>query len=303
MIRRAGRPFAVRAVAAAVLLAAVTACQTAAPDDGDSPRSGTASSSFTVVQMNLCLSGLAGCLDASGLPGHPRRRQCARIQAAGPNAVTVNEACRRDAVRIARRTDYDVRFVPVEYAGAPLPCVDPGGRGLFGLAVLTRRPVVRSESEAFVAQAELEERRWLCVSTDDRVDVCTAHLENPDSSRADAANDAQCAELRRVLTRRASRLVLFGGDLNRRNACAPADPGAAPTPRPTSRRASNTSTEAPRSTTRSCGCGRGGSVTTTCSWSALGSCGDRPDEPAGTATPTRSAQALAEPERRPLLSR
>lgn len=220
MIRPAGRPFAARAVAAVVLLAAVTSCRTTAPDDGNAPPSGTASSSFTVVQMNLCLSGLAGCHDAAGYPDI-LDGTVARIQAADPNAVTVNEACRRDAVRIARRTDYDVRFVPVEYAGAPLPCVDPGGRGLFGLAVLTRRPVVRSESEAFVAQAELEERRWLCVSTDDRVDVCTAHLENPDSSRADAANDAQCAELRRVLTRRASRLVLFGGDVNRHNACAP----------------------------------------------------------------------------------
>ncbi|WP_107767504.1 endonuclease/exonuclease/phosphatase family protein [Nocardioides terrigena] len=220
MIRPAGRPFAAGVVVAAVLLVAVVSCRTVAPDDGDSPRSAAASSSFMVVQMNLCLSGLAGCFDATGYPdilGDAARR----IQAAGPNVVTVNEACRRDAIRIARRTDYDVHFAPVRYAGAPLPCVDPGGRGLFGLAVLTRRPIVRSESKAFVAQAELEERRWLCVSTDDGVDVCTAHLENPDSSRADAANDAQCAELRRVLTRRASRLVLFGGDLNRRRSCAP----------------------------------------------------------------------------------
>jgi endonuclease/exonuclease/phosphatase family metal-dependent hydrolase len=220
MIRPAGRPFAARAVAAVVLLAAVTSCQMTASDRGDAPRSATPGATFTLVQMNLCLSGLAGCFDKAGYPDIVDGT-VARIRVAETDAVTVNEACRRDAVRIARRTDHDVRFVPVEYAGAPLPCVDPGGRGLFGLAVLTRRPIVRAESEAFVAQAGLEERRWLCVSTDDGVDVCTAHLETPDSNRADAANDAQCAELRRVLARRASRVVLFGGDLNRRNACAP----------------------------------------------------------------------------------
>ena len=68
MIRPAGRPFAARAVAAVVLLAAVVSCQTTAPDDGNAPRPGTASSRFTVVQMNLCLSGLAGCHDAAGYP-------------------------------------------------------------------------------------------------------------------------------------------------------------------------------------------------------------------------------------------
>ncbi|KRF05862.1 hypothetical protein ASG88_20400 [Nocardioides sp. Soil777] len=218
MIRPAGRSFAAGAVAAAILLAAVVSCQTTDPDEG--PRSSTAESSFTVVQMNLCLSGLAGCFDATGYPDI-LDAAVLRIQAAGPNAVTVNEACRQDALRIARRTTYDVRFVPVEYAGGPLPCVDPGGRGLFGIAVLTRRPILRSESEAFVAQADLEERRWLCVSTDDRVDICTAHLE-PDSSEADTTNDAQCAELGLVLTHRATQLMIFGGDLNRHDACAPA---------------------------------------------------------------------------------
>jgi endonuclease/exonuclease/phosphatase family metal-dependent hydrolase len=217
MIRAARRSFAAGVVA---LLGALISCQTTDPDDGDAPGSGTAASTFTLAQMNLCLSGLAGCFDAAGYPDIVDAT-VVRIKAAEPDAVTVNEACRRDAVQIARRTAYDVRFAPVRYAGAPLPCVDPGGRGRFGLAVLTRRPIISSESDAFVAQAELEERRWLCVSTDDSVDVCTAHLENPGSRGADAANDAQCAELGKVLLHRASPFTLFGGDLNRRNACAP----------------------------------------------------------------------------------
>lgn len=224
MIRPAGLPFATGALIAAVLIAVVAFCRPTAPvpgaEGGDAPRSGAAVSTFTLVQMNVCLSGLAGCFDAAGYPTI-LDEAVLRIQAAEPDAVTVNEACRRDTAQIARRTNYHVRFVPVRYAGAPLPCVDPRGRGLFGLAVLTRSPIVSSESDPFLAQAELEERRWLCVSTTDGVDVCTAHLETPDSTDADAANDAQCAELGLVLAHRTSPLWLFGGDLNRRRTCAP----------------------------------------------------------------------------------
>ena len=224
MIRPAGRPFATGALTAAVLIAVVAFCRPTVPvpgaEGGDAPRSGTAVLTFTLVQMNVCLSGLAGCFDAAGYPNIVDEA-VSRIQAAEPDAVTVTEACRLDAVQIARRTTYHVRFVPVFYAGAPLPCVDPRGRGLFGLAVLTRTPIVSSESAAFRAQADLEERRWLCVSTADGIDVCTAHLETPTSSDADATNHAQCAELGLVLTHRTSRFGFFGGDLNRRRSCAP----------------------------------------------------------------------------------
>jgi hypothetical protein len=170
--------------------------------------------------MNLCLSGLADCFEAAEYP-NVVEEAVSRIRATGPDAVTVNESCRLDAVQIARRAAYHVRFVPVHYAGAPLSCVNPGGRGLFGLAVLTRRTIVRFDSEAFLAQTELEERRWLCVSTRDGRDVCTSHLERPDSSDASATNDAQCAELGLMLERRSSQFTLLGGDVNRRNSCAP----------------------------------------------------------------------------------
>jgi len=223
MIRRAGPPFVTGVLTAAVLIAVVAFCRPTVPaeaPDVDAPRSGSPASIFTLVQMNLCLSGLAGCFDAAGYPDIIDETVL-RIRTAEPDAVTVNEACRLDAVEIGRRTGYRVRFVPVRYADALLPCVDPGGRGLFGLAVLTKRPVVSSESAVFRAQAELEERRWMCVSTVDGVDVCTAHLEAPDSRDAAAANEGQCAELGRVLADRGSRSMLFGGDLNRRGSCAP----------------------------------------------------------------------------------
>ena len=68
-----------------------------------------AAASFTLIQMNLCLSGLADCYDVAAYPTVVREA-VAEIRAMGPDAVTVNEACRGDVVRIARRTGYHVRF-------------------------------------------------------------------------------------------------------------------------------------------------------------------------------------------------
>jgi endonuclease/exonuclease/phosphatase family metal-dependent hydrolase len=169
-------------------------------------------STYTLLQMNVCLSGLAGCYDPAVVD-----EAVERIGEAHPDAVTLNETCRRDVMGIARRTGYHVRFTRVIYRGERLRCVKPGGRGLFGDAVLTKAAITGSASHDFAAQAGLERRRWLCVSTRD-VDVCTAHL-NTRSRVEVAGNDAQCDELAALLGRRAP--VIFGGDVNRRDACAP----------------------------------------------------------------------------------
>ena len=199
------------------LVLALTGC------DGASRTSGAVArepSTYTLMQMNLCLSGLAGCYGKAAYPAVVEEA-VARIGGAHPDAVTFNEACRDDVAGIARRTGYELRFSRVIYRGEPLRCVRPGGRGLFGDAVLTDAAVERAENHDFVAQAGIERRRWLCVTTRDGVDVCTAHL-NTRASVEVAGNDAQCAELAALLARRAaSRPVIFGGDVNRRESCAP----------------------------------------------------------------------------------
>jgi endonuclease/exonuclease/phosphatase family metal-dependent hydrolase len=179
-----------------------------------------ASSTYTLMQMNLCLSGLADC---SGKAAYPAvvDEAVARIREAHPDAVTFNEACRSDAARIARRTGYHLRFSTVIYRGQRLRCVRPGRRGLFGNGVLTEAAIESSDNRAFRAQAGIERRQWLCVTTRADVDVCTAHL-NTRSTVEVAGNDAQCVELAALLARRASaRTVTFGGDVNRRRPCAP----------------------------------------------------------------------------------
>jgi endonuclease/exonuclease/phosphatase family metal-dependent hydrolase len=175
------------------------------------------------MQMNLCLSGLAGCYGKAAYPAVVEDA-VAMIREVSPDAVTLNETCRNDVARIARRTGYHLRFTRVVYGGERLPCVRPGGRGLFGDAVLTEADIESAGSQDFEAQAGPERRRWLCVATraDIDVDVCTAHL-NTRSPIEVAGNDAQCKELAALLARRASaRTVIFGGDVNRRDSCAPA---------------------------------------------------------------------------------
>ena len=83
-------------------------------------------STYTLMQMNLCLSGLAGCYGKAAYPAVVEEA-VARIREAHPDAVTLNEACRRDVARIARRTGYHLRFSRVIYRGEPLP-LRPTGR-------------------------------------------------------------------------------------------------------------------------------------------------------------------------------
>jgi endonuclease/exonuclease/phosphatase family metal-dependent hydrolase len=172
------------------------------------------------MQMNLCLSGLAGCYRKVAYPAVVEEAM-ARIREAHPDAVTFNEACRSDVARIARRTGYHLRFSRVIYRGKRLRCVRPAGRGLFGDAVLTEAPIESTENQDFHAQAGIERRRWLCITTRVHVDVCTAHL-NTRATAEIRGNDAQCVELAALLARRsATHTVIFGGDVNRRRSCAP----------------------------------------------------------------------------------
>ena len=179
-----------------------------------------AGSTYTLMQMNLCLSGLAVCYGKVAYPAVVEEA-VARIRAAHPDAVTLNEACEGDVALIATQTGYHLRFSKVIYGGKPLPCIRPGGRGLFGDAVLTKAAVVSTDSRPFEAQAPIERREWLCVTTRVEIDVCTAHLATRDTDEV-AANDPQCAELGALLARRAlARTVIFGGDVNRSSSCAP----------------------------------------------------------------------------------
>ena len=219
---RSRRPVALPGAAiGCVLVFALGGCSRSssggvAPEPSTSP----AGSTYTLMQMNLCLSGLASCYGKVAYPAVVEDA-VARIRAARPDAVTFNEACANDVAWIARQTGYHLRFARVIYLGERLRCVQPGGRGLFGNAVLTEAAIERTDKHDFETQAGIERRGWLCVTTRVDVGACTAHL-NTRTAVEVAGNDAQCAELRTLLAHRAVRgAVIFGGDVNRVASCAP----------------------------------------------------------------------------------
>lgn len=224
-----GRAFVVVALFAVLLPVAGTGSASGGDDhSADVPsvaaehRDGHSSSGrFELLQMNLCLSGAAGCFDDTEYP-KVVDEAIARIDELEPDAVTINEACSGDVADIAAATGYHMRFATVIYGGEPFPCVDPGDRGVFGNAVLTAAPIRRSRDAAFTTQSGPEERRWICATTTERVSVCATHLSTRGGTDGPATNDAQCAELTRIL-RRFGRQgpAIFAGDVNRDPSCAP----------------------------------------------------------------------------------
>ena len=190
-----------------------------------SPRTGhqaqAARSKYVLVQMNLCLSGKADCFPGVRYPlgVHEAR---ARIEGSHADAVTLNEVCEGDAEDLARSAGYHLRFAAVTDSGQPLPCLSPGGRGVFGIAVLTKAPITSWSGDAYAVQDDVEERHWICARTDDGVTVCTTHLDIRGSEETDAVNDAQCAEFTRVLEGlESSGPLIAAGDMNRWESCAP----------------------------------------------------------------------------------
>src|SRR5947209_16675221 len=113
------------------------------------------------MQMNLCLSGIGGCYAKGDYPAGVEDA-VARIREAPPDAVTFNEACSGDVALIARRTGYHLRFARVIYNDKQLRCIKPHGRGLFGVAVLTKTAIESTSSHAFKTQAGPERRESLC---------------------------------------------------------------------------------------------------------------------------------------------
>jgi endonuclease/exonuclease/phosphatase family metal-dependent hydrolase len=184
------------------------------------PAAGSQFSQYVLIQMNLCLSGLAGCYGKVDYPAGVTD-VVDRIREIHPAAVTLDEACSGDVARIARRTGYHLRFSTVIYDRRPLACIRPGGRGLFGDAVLATAAITSAASHSFRTQKGPERRRWLCVTTRVGVEVCTAHLASHETDER-AANAPQCAELSALLAHRAiTGAVIFAGDVNRRSSCAP----------------------------------------------------------------------------------
>ncbi len=214
MSRLAG-PLARLLVLVSVVLLLAPACR-------DTRGLATPGPSFSVLQMNLCLSGRAACAPRVQYPLGVREA-AEVIRTSRVDTVTLNEVCQGDVAKIAVETGYQARFAAVPSYVLGDDCINPGERGVFGVAVLTKARITASVDRAYTAQdTSMEQRHWLCVTTDE-ARVCTTHLEIRGSYRLDQVNDAQCAEFAGMLARlEGDRPLLAGGDLNRDEPCAPA---------------------------------------------------------------------------------
>jgi len=115
-----------------------------------------------------------------------------------------------------------MRFATVTHQGEPLPCIAPGDRGWYGIAVLTKADISRSTNAAYAVEDAVEQRHWICVTTVDAVTVCATHLDIRGFSSTEAVNDAQCAEFADVLESfDPSAALIAAGDMNRWESCAP----------------------------------------------------------------------------------
>lgn len=190
-----------------------------------SANASTAATPFSVLQMNLCLSGIAGCYPGTDYPAVVNEA-IGNIETHRPDVATLVETCSGDAQDIADATGYHLAFGTVIYKGAPLPCVKPTGRGVYGITLLTKRPLVAIDDAPYTAQNGNEQRRRVCGTTDQGLTACVTHLAVRDKDPAgpdSLANDGQCEQFQALLAHYAQLggAVVAAGDVNRQGSCAP----------------------------------------------------------------------------------
>jgi hypothetical protein len=189
------------------------------PAAGRAEASRPATGVLTVLQMNLCNSGMAGCYRG----GRSVPEAADAVSAVRPDAVTVNEICRHDlnvlgaALRRSFPSDYVVwRFQPVHGRNDEISTCVNGDQ--YGIGILIRHPagapdVVAAGGEYPGQGAQRGERRvWECLSAPGGESVCATHLSAFNRARA----LAQCRYLMTtaIPAARAGRPAVVGGDLN-----------------------------------------------------------------------------------------
>jgi hypothetical protein len=139
---------------------------------------------LSVLQMNLCDSGIAGCYT-----GRSVAQAVALIRARTPDVVTLNEVCRDDVSVLSRTLSDAVRGAVVvsdfeaavdRRTGRAVRCLD--GQQ-YGIGIVARvppfqaHPVYRARYPMQDA-GDPEERVWICLHAVGGFYACTTHLAN-----------------------------------------------------------------------------------------------------------------------------
>ncbi|QGN34895.1 endonuclease/exonuclease/phosphatase family protein [Microlunatus sp. Gsoil 973] len=182
----------------------------------------------SILQLNLCDSGLAPCYTA----GRAVVMAATLIRERRPDIVTVDEVCRADVS--ALRTAMSATFGDRRVAAAFRPAMDrrTGGPYLcrngdqYGIGVLTAIPTSSQSSARALHQTisgvyptqdgnDPEERVWVCIDAAAMYTACATHL----ASTAVTIAYAQCRYFLRsaipiLPTRTDHAPVILAGDLN-----------------------------------------------------------------------------------------
>lgn len=149
---------------------------------------------ITVLQLNICHGGMAGCYRGDAAPA----RAAEVIRSSKPSVLSVNEACAGDVDRLrpamgpARALFVAARNLD----GTPTLCRDGDQYGNI-IMVASRFAGTAEETGTYTAQyraadGHLELRSWACLPGAE-LSACTTHLSSDDAPTA----LAQCQDLMR----------------------------------------------------------------------------------------------------------
>jgi len=175
----------------------------------------------SVLQMNLCDSGFAGCFT-----GRAVEVAAAVIRDERPDVVTLNEVCRSDVSVLAKAMSARPgTFVASAFkaagdrtTGRAYRCVNGQRYGIGLLALLPSAATLHQTYGGVYPSQDLadpEERVWLCVDVPARFLACTTHT----ASASAAVALVQCrfllnSVLPTVRKQAADAPVIVGADLN-----------------------------------------------------------------------------------------
>jgi hypothetical protein len=177
---------------ALLVLPSVAACTASTASETTTPGTTSTRTAITVLQLNICHGGMAGCYRGDAVLTKAREV----IRSSKPRVLSVNEACSRDIDRLrpamgpARALFVAARNLD----GTPTLCPDGDQYGNIimvtdGLAGTTE------ESGTYTAQyratdGHLELRSWACLPAA-QLSACTTHLSSDNAPTA----LAQCQDL------------------------------------------------------------------------------------------------------------